>query len=347
MKAGQFASSALYTTEEPETGPNLKSVLEQNSMQEFVELAKMSNKKFNADRDAELISTNQVVVSGYVPGREQQDLLSNFLETKVNRNPKYTPLKVPRRPKWNAKMTTHEINTQEQMSFLEWRREIAMLVENNVSLAITPFEKNLEVWKQLWRVVEKCDLLLQIVDARNPFFYYSSDLEKYIKEMGDNKQYILLINKADYLTEELRQHWSDYFNEQGVAHIFFSALDSQAVIDNDDEEELQTTKISSANLFNRADLLGFLQNAVEQYNKKDDRLNIGMVGYPNVGKSSVINVLCGRKRVGVAAMPGKTKHFQTLNIEGGICLCDCPGLVFPSFTNSKAEMMLCGVLPID
>ena len=74
---------------------------------------------------------------------------------------------------------------------------------------------------------------------------------------------------------------------------------------------------------------------------------VGMVGYPNVGKSSVINVLVGHKKVGVASMPGKTKHFQTLNIEGVLCLCDCPGLVFPSFANSKAEMMCCGVLPID
>ena len=50
-------------------------------------------------------------------------------------------------------------------------------------------------------------------------------------------------------------------------------------------------------------------------------------------------------------MPGKTKHFQTLNLEGkgawNLCLCDCPGLVFPSFANSKSEMMCCGVLPID
>lgn len=75
---------------------------------------------------------------------------------------------------------------------------------------------------------------------------------------------------------------------------------------------------------------------------------VGTVGYPNVGKSSVINVICKKKRVGVASMPGKTKHFQTLNLTGApICLCDCPGLVFPSFANSKAEMMCCGVLPID
>ena len=49
-------------------------------------------------------------------------------------------------------------------------------------------------------------------------------------------------------------------------------------------------------------------------------------------------------------MPGKTKHFQTLLLEGpdkNICLVDCPGLVFPSFANSKAEMYCCGVLPIQ
>lgn len=74
---------------------------------------------------------------------------------------------------------------------------------------------------------------------------------------------------------------------------------------------------------------------------------VGTVGYPNVGKSSVINVLCGVKRVGVANRPGKTKHFQTLNLDDELCLCDCPGLVFPSFANSKAEMMTCGVLNID
>ena len=49
--------------------------------------------------------------------------------------------------------------------------------ENNVKLEIIPFEKNIEVWKQLWRVIEKSDFLLQIVDARNPYFFYSEDLE--------------------------------------------------------------------------------------------------------------------------------------------------------------------------
>ena len=55
------------------------------------------------------------------------------------------------------------------------------------------------------------------------------------------------------------------------------------------------------------------------------RFMVGLVGYPNVGKSSTINALFGSKKTAVAATPGKTKHFQTLNVAPTLCLCDCPG----------------------
>lgn len=74
---------------------------------------------------------------------------------------------------------------------------------------------------------------------------------------------------------------------------------------------------------------------------------VGFVGYPNVGKSSTINALVGQKRTGVTSTPGKTKHFQTLIISDRLTLCDCPGLVFPSFSSSRYEMVASGVLPID
>ena len=77
------------------------------------------------------------------------------------------------------------------------------------------------------------------------------------------------------------------------------------------------------------------------------RVVVGFVGYPNVGKSSTINALVGEKKTGVTSTPGKTKHFQTLIISEKLMLCDCPGLVFPSFTSSRSEMVAAGVLPID
>lgn len=74
---------------------------------------------------------------------------------------------------------------------------------------------------------------------------------------------------------------------------------------------------------------------------------VGLVGYPNVGKSSTINALIGEKKVSVSSTPGKTKHFQTINISSSLMLCDCPGLVFPQFTTTRADLVCDGVLPID
>src|ERR1700730_2144664 len=77
------------------------------------------------------------------------------------------------------------------------------------------------------------------------------------------------------------------------------------------------------------------------------KLMIGLVGYPNVGKSSTINALIGEKRVSVSSTPGKTKHFQTIHLTPSMVLCDCPGLVFPTFSTTKADQVCNGVLPID
>jgi large subunit GTPase 1 len=82
-------------------------------------------------------------------------------------------------------------------------------------------------------------------------------------------------------------------------------------------------------------------------NPNAGKLMIGLVGYPNVGKSSTINALIGEKRVSVSSTPGKTKHFQTIHLTPSIVLCDCPGLVFPTFSTTKADQVCNGVLPID
>ena len=74
---------------------------------------------------------------------------------------------------------------------------------------------------------------------------------------------------------------------------------------------------------------------------------MGLVGYPNVGKSSTINSLIGEKKVSVSSTPGKTKHFQTIQLSPTMMLCDCPGLVFPQFATTKADLICDGVLPID
>ena len=116
------------------------------------------------------------------------------------------------------------------------------------------------------------------------------------------------------------------------------------------EEEKLSLK-DNCKIYSREELLRlvrvFLRQNWTTEHSKDGRYTVGMVGYPNVGKSSIINVLCGAKKVGVAPRPGKTKHLQTILLGSDIWLCDCPGLVFPSFASSKSEMVCWGVIPID
>ncbi|XP_006664755.2 GTPase LSG1-2-like [Oryza brachyantha] len=281
-----------------------------------------------------------------------------------------TSLRVPRRPPWNARMTVEELDENERRAFLVWRRNLARLEEND-KLLLTPFEKNIDIWRQLWRVLERSDLLVMVVDARDPLFYRCPDLEVYAKEIDEHKRTMLLVNKADLLPINVRKKWADYFKAHDILYVFWSAKAATATLEGktlggyseDDSASLDLdTKI-----YGRDELLMRLQTEAEcivaqrrASATKEDQIAssdsvssvakhvvVGFVGYPNVGKSSTINALVGEKKTGVTHTPGKTKHFQTLIISQELTLCDCPGLVFPSFSSSRHEMVSCGVLPID
>ncbi|KAM6968317.1 guanine nucleotide-binding protein-like 1 [Aplochiton taeniatus] len=79
---------------------------------------------------------------------------------------------------------------------------------------------------------------------------------------------------------------------------------------------------------------------------KDGVLTLGCIGFPNVGKSSVLNSLVGKKVVSVSRTPGHTKYFQTYYLTPTVKLCDCPGLVFPSRVNKQLQI-LAGIYPVS
>lgn len=290
-------------------------------------------------------------------------------------------------------MSTSELDRNEKDSFLEWRRSLARLQEEE-GLLLTPYEKNLEFWRQLWRVVERSDVVIQIVDARNPLLFRCEDLEKYVKEVSEHKINMILINKADFLTDSQRQHWAKYFQSAGIKAVFFSTLETT---EEDEEEKPEINEETKPEISEVKENIAKLEQSVEQNAEVLENLlckieeligntsirdevqeamdnpqvltrdelielfhtihtgpkvtegvtTIGLVGYPNVGKSSTINCLMLAKKVSVSATPGKTKHFQTLFLDKELMLCDCPGLVMPSFVFTKAEMILNGILPID
>ena len=69
-------------------------------------------------------------------------------------------LRIPRRPAWSPEQSAEAVDAQERAAFLAWRRGLAAVEEGEL-LVLTPFEKNLEVWRQLWRVLERSHIVVQ------------------------------------------------------------------------------------------------------------------------------------------------------------------------------------------
>jgi len=427
-KAPDARTQSMHTTdinEKAEKSKGLMSVTQLGDFQSFMEHAEVSDRDFTAEKqNAILITAEQQKEQRVMLMRDEPSEL--ILE-------RWNDITIPRRPIWDENTTPEQLDENEKDSFLQWRRDLAKMEEEK-KLLLTPFEKNLQVWRQLWRVVERSDVIIQIVDGRNPLLFRCPDLEKYVKEVNPNKKNFLLVNKADLLSKPQRREWSKYFKSQGIDFLFFSAnfekvkleqktLERQKLLErmsanpssefdisraiakemtleekmesnggkdeeHQDEDELEeeeqdedteevneerlekdeldesvlqddtqsvteeviNKKKDSTHVYNREELIDFLINFKDATKLDDDgnpaKVVIGLVGYPNVGKSSTINVLIGEKKVSVSATPGKTKHFQTLNLDD-MTLCDCPGLVFPTFMTTKAEMIVNGLLPID
>ena len=160
----------------------LRSVTQCDDLEEFMSQAVLAGTDFSARR-------GETVIVGSEARTEKERV----------RAPAGLRVPVPRRPAWHAGQSAAELEANERAAFLEWRRGMAELEENKGYL-LTPFEKNLEVWRQLWRVLERAQLVVQIVDARNPLLFRSADLERYAHELDPRKRCMLLVNKADLRT---------------------------------------------------------------------------------------------------------------------------------------------------
>lgn len=219
----------------------MRSVTEQGALDEFLATAELAGTDFTAEKmnNVKIIHTDQK--NPYLlSATEERNVLGKH---KMHR----ARLTVPRRPKWDSTTTAQELDVREREAFLNWRRGLAELEENN-DLLMTPFERNLEVWRQLWRVIERSDLIVQIVDARNPLLFRSEDLETYVKDIDPKKENLLLINKADMMTLAQRKSWAKHLKEAGISYKFFSAQLAKEQIearDRDGESEDETPEPSS------------------------------------------------------------------------------------------------------
>jgi large subunit GTPase 1 len=245
----------------------MRSVTEQAALDEFLSTAELAGTDFTAEKmnNVKIIHTDQK--NPYLLSAAEERAAVGKQKAHKDR------LTVPRRPHWDSTTTPEQLDRMERDSLLEWRRGLAELQENN-DLLMTPFERNLEVWRQLWRVIERSDLVVQIVDARNPLLFRSEDLERYVKDVDPRKENLLLVNKADMLTLEQRQAWADHFQEAGISYKFFSAslakelneardLEEESE-EGDEDENQQKAEASASKLAEKAKALNMEDDEEEE-----------------------------------------------------------------------------------
>ena len=174
--------------------------------------------------------------------------------------------------------------------------------------------------RQIEADLKLVDAVCEIVDARIPMSSRNPDIDSIC---GD-KPRIMILNRMDLADTAATQRWTEYFRGKGMA-----------VVATDCKSRKGITSFQPAV---RSVLREKIQrNAAKGMNKP---VRIMIVGIPNVGKSTFINQVSGRKGAKAENRPGVTRGKQWVTVDNGLLLLDTPGILWPKFDDPNTGMML-------
>ena len=174
--------------------------------------------------------------------------------------------------------------------------------------------------RQIEADLKLVDAVCEIVDARIPISSRNPDIDAIC---GD-KPRIIVLNRMDLADPNATKRWLNYFRSKGMAALATDCKTKRGIAD-----------------FQPA-VRSVLKEKIERNAAKgmQKALKVMIVGIPNVGKSTLINQISGRKGAKAENRPGVTRGKQWVTVDNGLLLLDTPGILWPKFEDPKVGMML-------
>ena len=181
--------------------------------------------------------------------------------------------------------------------------------------------------REISEKLDLIDVVFEVIDARIPYSSKNKDIDKMIK----NKKRVLIMTKIDMCDIINTNKWIKYYEEKGIKVIPVDLINKKNI-----SEIFKVTEETNKELNNKRKEKGL----------KERKIRILILGIPNVGKSTLINTLVGKKATNVGNKPGITRHLEWIRINKDIELLDTPGILWPKLDDDTIAHNLAAMTAI-